>query len=74
MVARWFHEGLNAFNTNLEDGNILAELFGERLLHLSKSLSGKDAEAELEPLIAETSGFHEKLQKILLKDATDCWK
>jgi len=65
MLVRWFHEGLNAFNTNLEDGNILAELFGERLLHISGSLSGKDAEAELEKLIAETSGFHEKLKKNL---------
>jgi len=65
MLVRWFHEGLHAFNTNLEDGNVLAELFRERLLNIAMSLSGKEAEAELEALIFETSSFHEQLKKNL---------
>src|SRR5690606_15884430 len=31
FLVRWFHEGLNAFNANLEGGNMIFKLFGNRL-------------------------------------------
>lgn len=65
MMIRWYHEGLNAFNTNLEDGNILSELYRERLLSIISTLSNKNAESELNALIAETFSFHEELKKNL---------
>lgn len=62
-LARWFHEGLNAFEENLEGGNELFKLFSDRLLSISRSYGA--AETELEALIAETSSFQKELQKRL---------
>ncbi len=64
-VVRWYHEGLNAFNTNLEGGNMISGLFRERLLNISENHSFKDHDPELETLIAETSEFMEKLKRSL---------
>jgi ATP-dependent helicase HepA len=64
-LVRWFHEGLNAFNANLEGGNIIYKLFSDRLLNISRSHSFADAGAELEALIAETSLFQKKLRRSL---------
>ncbi|HKM93375.1 MAG TPA: RNA polymerase-associated protein RapA [Prolixibacteraceae bacterium] len=65
LLVKWFHEGLNAFNTNLEGGNIISKLFGERLLSISKTPSFEEANSELEALIAETANFRKKLKKDL---------
>ena len=65
MIVRWFHEGLNAFNSNLEGGNIIDELFRERLFRISTSLSKNNTVAELKALIAETSNFYEELKSNL---------
>ncbi|MFA6402942.1 MAG: RNA polymerase-associated protein RapA [Salinivirgaceae bacterium] len=65
LLVRWFHEGLNAFEENLEGGNEISKLFRDRLLILSKSLSSADASPELEALITENSIFQKKLQKNL---------
>ena len=65
LVVRWVHEGLNAFNTNLEGGNIISKMFGVRLLNISKISSFEDANAELEELIAETVEFQNELKKNL---------
>jgi len=65
VLVRWFHEGLNAFEENMEGGNEISKLFSERLLSVSRSESLTDASAELEALISETSIFRKELQKRL---------
>lgn len=65
LVIKWFHEGLNAFNTNLEGGNIISKLFSERLLSISKKPSFEAASSELEILIAATANFQKELKKNL---------
>lgn len=65
VLVRWFHEGLNAFEENLEGGNEITKLFSERLLRLCKSQSLSDVGSKLEALITETSIFKNELQKRL---------
>jgi len=65
MLVRWYHEGLNAFEENLEGGNEISKLFSERLLNISKSHSEENINLELNTLITETSIFHKELQKSL---------
>ncbi len=64
-VVRWFHEGLDAFNMNLEGGNIIAKRFKERLLNVSKEFSVKNMDPDLEALINETHDVYQKLKKNL---------
>jgi len=64
-LARWFHEGLNAFEENLEGGNEISKLFSDRLLELIKSETGPDAFPEMDALIAGTLLFRKELQKRL---------
>jgi ATP-dependent helicase HepA len=65
MLVRWFHEGLNAFEENLEGGNEISKLFRDRLLILFKSYSFTNVNKELEALISETAMFQKELQKNL---------
>lgn len=65
LVIKWYNEGLNAFNINLEGGNIISKLFSERLLNIAKIPSFADASSELEILISETSNFQKELNKNL---------
>lgn len=64
-LIQWFHNGLNAFEKNIEGGYKIHQLFGDRLLQVIQSSSINKPDPELETLIAETSKFHKKLQKIL---------
>ena len=64
-LVRWFHEGLNAFNTNIEGGNIISKLFSERLLNISKTSSFEETNPELEALILETANYQKEQKKIL---------
>lgn len=64
-LIRWYQEGLNAFEKNLEGGHKIFNLFGDRLLHLSTDSSTAASDPELEKLITETAHFHKKLQKRL---------
>jgi ATP-dependent helicase HepA len=64
-VVRWFHEGLDAFNTNLEGGNIISKSFSKRLLTIANNQSAEAAESGLEALIAETAEFQKELKKNL---------
>jgi len=64
-LVRWFHEGLNAFEENLEGGNEISKLYSDRLLTLAKSHAFADTVQELEALIAETFTFKKELQKSL---------
>jgi ATP-dependent helicase HepA len=60
-LVRWFHEGLNAFEKNLEGGNEIFKLFSDRLISVSKEA----ATSAFEILISETATFHKELQKNL---------
>lgn len=64
-LIRWFHEGLNAFENNLEGGNKFFQLFGNRLLNIAKTHTAEGSTSELATLIAETSSFQKELQKSL---------
>lgn len=64
-LIRWFHEGLNAFENNLEGGNKFFQLFGDRLLQLAKGYANQKSESELVALISKTSTFQKELQKSL---------
>ena len=65
VLARWYHEGLNAFEENMEGGNEISKLFGERLLAISQSESLTDTSSELEALITDTAIYRKELQKRL---------
>jgi ATP-dependent helicase HepA len=65
LLVRWFQEGLNAFEENLEGGNEIYKSVGDRLLKISGSHSFAEACPELETLISDTSAFKKKLQKSL---------
>ncbi len=65
LLVRWFHEGLNAFNANLEGGNMISKRFSNRLLDLTKNTAAEDVKSELDPLIAETAEYQKALKKSL---------
>ena len=65
MLARWYHEGLNAFEKNLEGGNQIAQVFGNRLQDIIQALSTSDAKQPLDALIAETAAFKQQLEETL---------
>ncbi|HUH74158.1 MAG TPA: RNA polymerase-associated protein RapA [Chitinophagales bacterium] len=65
FFVRWFHEGLDAFNTNLEGGNMISKLFSERLLSISNMSSIEASNTALEALIIETANYQKELKKSL---------
>ncbi|HEY2384139.1 MAG TPA: helicase-related protein [Terriglobia bacterium] len=56
VLARWYHEGLNAFTENLQGGPELLETFGARVYDLTHKFhkGGAKARAALDGLIQET--------------------
>lgn len=62
VLARWYHEGLNAFEKSLEGGREIVAQFGTRL---ERFLQGKGTEATFKKLIAETEAAHAKIAKDL---------
>ncbi len=64
VLARWYHEGLNAFESNLQGGRELLEQFGARVYHLSQkfSKSGVRSRLELDRLIEETRTAHQDIR------------
>ena len=70
LLIKWFHMGLNAFNTNLEGGNIISKLFGERLLKTVENPLFEKARIVLETLIKDTSSFQTEL-KVKLAEGRD---
>jgi len=65
VLTKWFHEGLNAFESNLEGGNKIYNLFSSQLLKLLKPHANTDNSSELKVLVHETSIFQNRLQKDL---------
>jgi ATP-dependent helicase HepA len=56
LLVRWYHEGLNSFEKNLQGGRTLLERFGTRITHLALEFHERAevARRELEELVAET--------------------
>ena len=65
LLVKWYHEGLNAFNANIEGGNLISKLFSDRLLDIARKTAFEEASSELDVLIAETANFQNDLKKNL---------
>jgi len=66
VLARWYHEGLDAFVTNLEGGNELLRQFGRQVHDLALEFPATHgASAELGRLLKETSAARKALRKRL---------
>jgi len=62
VLARWYHESLNAFEKSLEGGREIIAEFGGRL---DACLANPAADSALTSLITETKIFHTRLAKEL---------
>jgi ATP-dependent helicase HepA len=69
VLARWHHEGLNAFAENVRGGRELREQFGTRVRDLAESYHGseKTSRAGLPQLIAETQIARQELTERLAR-------
>lgn len=65
VLAHWFHEGLNAFEENIEGGNQIGQLFGARLFELAINSIREDVKSDLEALIKETASYQRTLKQTL---------
>jgi ATP-dependent helicase HepA len=70
VLVRWFHEGLNAFEENLEGGNQLAQLFNARLKETTLAVATTGVASQLEALIADTAAYQKDL-KVMLANGRD---
>jgi len=64
-LANWYHEGLNAFEKNLEAGDKLVNEFGERLTDVLKEYPAEDAKKGIATLIKETADKKLELTELL---------
>lgn len=62
ILARWYHEGLDAFERSLEGGREVLVEFGPRL---EKILEGKGRGAAFTKLLKDTKTFHDRIAKEL---------
>ena len=68
VLARWYHEGLNAFESNLEGGNELWHQFGRAVHDLALEFSVADrtaAEQELADLLQKTTTARHDIRHLL---------
>jgi len=68
VLARWYHEGLNAFESNLEGGNELRRQFGRAVHDLALEYAVADrapAEAELAGLLQRTQTARQEIRQRL---------
>ncbi len=68
VLARWYHEGLNAFESNLEGGNELLRQFGRTVHDLALEFPVADrsiAEAELAELLKKTKSARQQIRQRL---------
>lgn len=64
VVAHWYHEGLNAFETNLVGGNELQQRFGRQVYDLAQEYPAQSADesaSELQALVEETATVRKEL-------------
>jgi len=68
VLARWYHEGLNAFECNLEGGNQLLRQFGRAVHDLALEFPVADraaAEQELADLLKKTTTARRAVRRLL---------
>ena len=68
VLARWYHEGLNAFESNLEGGNELLRQFGRAVHDLALEFpvaDRTDAETELADLLKTTTAARQQIRQLL---------
>ncbi|HEU5125354.1 MAG TPA: RNA polymerase-associated protein RapA [Verrucomicrobiae bacterium] len=68
VLARWYHEGLNAFEKNLEGGSELLREFGRAVHDLALEFPVADAtaaEQELAALLKKTVAARERIRQLL---------
>jgi ATP-dependent helicase HepA len=68
VVARWYHEGLDAFECNLEGGNTLLAQFGRAVYDLALEFPVADrteAQRELNELLNRTAAARRELRRLL---------
>ena len=65
ILVKWFHEGLNAFEENVEGGNQLAQLFGEKLKTSIANVAASTSAEQLKTLISDTKNFQLQLKETL---------
>lgn len=67
VMARWYHDGLNAFEKNLHGGRELLERFGSRVHDLAQDFheTQTTTRAVLEGLITETQAARQELARRL---------
>ncbi len=65
VLVRWFHEGLNAFEENIEGGNQIGQLFNDRLVATALATSTVDISTKLAALISDTAAYQKELKQTL---------
>ncbi len=67
VLARWYQEGLHAFESNLHGGRELLERFGSRIHDLAQDFheTAKSSRAELDRLIGETQSARKEIARRL---------
>ncbi|RDS84743.1 RNA polymerase-associated protein RapA [Dyella monticola] len=67
VLARWYHEGVDAFRVSPADGRELLRRFGETLARLAEEHArGTDQrDQELDVLLAETRAAHEQMAELI---------
>ncbi|QAU22632.1 RNA polymerase-associated protein RapA [Dyella sp. M7H15-1] len=67
VLARWYHEGVDAFRTSPADGRELLRRFGEPLARLADEHARGDdqRDQELDVLLTETRASHEQMAELI---------
>jgi len=67
VLLRWYRDALDAFRSSPADGRELYKRFGARLVELAleHAHGHEDPDAEIDALIAETSGAHAQLSALI---------
>jgi ATP-dependent helicase HepA len=67
MLARWYHEGLNAFESHLEGGNEIIQAFRDRLLEICSNATKKNTKSKMKSLIGDTVVYRKQLMATLAR-------
>lgn len=70
ILMNWFHKGLNAFEENLDGGNKIFQLFGERLKDTCMTFLSLNSQQKIDELIDDTASYHREL-KVTLENGRD---
>lgn len=62
VLARWYHEGLHAFEKNLEGAQQVIESFGGQLQEVYTAPESPTAKEQLDALITDTAAFQAQLR------------